>query len=216
MGRKLIKRHTAGEHEARVHRDSEYNAYRVTFYHKGKKAKGRTEPHYETDDEDDAHGTAQAELKKLHGTNESMKRLFNLLVEADTKKTARWIKSSEKKGQTPNIRQGAKYFGAFKSRYDRMKLPSSVRLKNKELKSMRRGHKPKAVERRMDLKRRDAGRQEVKYGVDLAFGKVSSKKHGITGYPKDMPMKYQKHLESDAWKKQKAILQRGKIDPSRN
>lgn len=80
MGRKLIKRHAAGEHEARVHKHPDYG-YQVTFYHKGKKAKGRTEPHYETSDEDDAHATAQAELKKLHGKNESMERLFNLLVE---------------------------------------------------------------------------------------------------------------------------------------
>lgn len=109
MGRKLIKRHTAGEHEARVHRDSEYNAYRVTFYHKGKKAKGRTEPHYETDDEDDAHGTAQAELKKLHGTNEAMERLFTLIIEE--------IKNNSKKKPTKKNAAQAK---EDDSNWDRM------------------------------------------------------------------------------------------------
>lgn len=60
-GLRLIATHTEGPHTAKVYRDKEWNEHRVKFYHNGEYQKNAD---YHTDDKQDAHDTAKAQLKR--------------------------------------------------------------------------------------------------------------------------------------------------------
>lgn len=67
---RLVKTH---EHpsgaKAKVYKDGDWNEYRVKYYDKNGKHEGEDKDSH-TDDLEDAHGTAQAELKRMHESND--------------------------------------------------------------------------------------------------------------------------------------------------
>lgn len=62
MGLRKVGEHAQGEYSAKVYKDNEWNEHRVKFYKNGKHlGEG---PEYHTDDAEDAHNTAKAQLNR--------------------------------------------------------------------------------------------------------------------------------------------------------
>ena len=64
---RLIKTHTHGPHSAKVYKDKEWGEYRVKFYKNGQ-YQSKADSHH--DDADDAHGTAQYQIKQYGNLSE--------------------------------------------------------------------------------------------------------------------------------------------------
>lgn len=62
MALRKVGEHVLGEHSAKVYKDPEWGEHRVKFYHQGKHLGENAD--YHTDDAEDAHDTAKAQLNR--------------------------------------------------------------------------------------------------------------------------------------------------------
>lgn len=98
---KLIGAHEEGRHKATVHRDAEWNEYRVKLHTDGVHQK---ESDYHTDDKQDAHDTAKMLVSHSHKKDQAKTESTSVVLKAFNEKTEHYVgHTSSKTGQTYHV-----------------------------------------------------------------------------------------------------------------